>query len=73
MSVDVERRGEPPISAPALGAAGAVRVELVAEDRHGELVTRRMALEPGLEAFEALLSDLRYCGYRGLVLRRVGP
>lgn len=65
-----------PVPHPALpGAPSAlrpVRLELTAENRHGELVARRMELTPGLRAFAWLLRDLRRCGYRGVVLRRIG-
>ncbi|MBU1001898.1 MAG: hypothetical protein KKE73_05200 [Proteobacteria bacterium] len=46
-------------------------VVIVAENRHGELVERRLDLEPGLPEFARLLADLRRCGYRGIVLRKV--
>lgn len=67
-----------PFPVPHLALPGApsalrpVRLELTAENRHGELVARRMELAPGLSAFAWLLRDLRRRGYRGVVLRRVG-
>lgn len=83
MHVFIEKNGPAPMVAVATSAAhpapaatphnaSPMRVELVAESRHGELVQRRLTIKPGLPAFVRLLADLRYCGYRGIVLRKVG-
>lgn len=71
MLVDTERHTDT-VQAATSQTARPVRLELVAENRHGELVTRRVESNPGLPAFVRLLADLRHCGYRGLVLRRRG-
>ncbi|WP_461210372.1 hypothetical protein [Desulfocurvus sp. DL9XJH121] len=71
MLADAEGRIAPPVPAAPAGAVWPVRVELVAEDREGRVVTRRLVMEPGLSSFRELLTDLDSCGYRGLVLRRL--
>ncbi|BBD08426.1 hypothetical protein [Desulfovibrio ferrophilus] len=59
----------PPVATPE--TAEPARAVIVAEDKHGRLVERQLELEPDLPSFVRLLADLRRCGYRGIVLRKV--
>lgn len=80
MLVDTFRISSLPPAAPAapvipatmLETAWPARVVIVAENSHGEVVERRVDMDPNLPAFARLLADLRLCGYRGIVLRRMG-